>query len=81
MIKFSYPLKAMLAAGSLAAVIAGYAVLWFCGRIVSTGGVDWAHSRLIWISCAVPAVLIGWMCVVFARQLLAAAKAERAASR
>ena len=81
MIKFSYPLKAMLAAGSLAAVIAGYAALWFCGRIVSTGGVDWAHSRLIWISCAVPAVLIGWMCLVFARQLLAAAKAERAASR
>lgn len=70
-------LKALLAVGSLFAVIAIYAIFLFHGRVVPTGGVDRTHGVLIWIACFVPAFLIGWVNLTFARQLFAEAKAGR----
>ena len=82
MIKLSYQLKAMIAAGSLAAVVALYAMLVFLSRVVSTGGIDSTHSQVILSSGGICAFLIGWAALVFTRQLFAAAKDERkAASR
>ena len=81
MLKLSYQLKAMIAAGSLAAVVAIYAVLVFLARVTpATGGIDSAHSQIILESCALVAFLIGWACLVFTRQLLAAAKEEQKAA-
>lgn len=66
----SYRLQGLALMGQGAAVLLLYLVFWFAGRIVSTGGVDWAHSRLIWIACLVPAVLIAWAHFAVAKQLL-----------
>lgn len=79
MIKLSYQLKAMIAAGSLAAVVAIYATLVFLARVTpATGGIDSAHSQIVLSGCGICAFLIGWACWVFTRQLFTAAKEERA---
>lgn len=70
-------LKALLALGGLLAVVAIYAIFLFHGRRHALAGVDTTHGVLIWISCLVPAFLIGWVHLVFARQLFAEAKAGR----
>ena len=66
----SYRMQGMALMGQGAAVVLLYFVFFFAGRIIPTGGVDWAHSRLIWISCAVPTILIAWAHYAVAKQLL-----------
>lgn len=70
-------LKALIALGGLIAVVASFAIFLFHGRTHELAGVDATHGVLIWISCFVPAFLIGWVHLVFARQLFAEAKAGR----
>ena len=77
MFKLSYQMKAMMAAGSVVACVALMGVMWFGGRVVSTGGIDRTHAQLTWIGSFVPLFFIGWASAVFTRILLAAAKAEK----
>ena len=70
-------LKALMAAGSVGACVALFALMVVAARVVPTGGVDPTQQFLIISSSAVPAFLIGWASLVFARQLFAAARAER----
>lgn len=77
MIKLSYQMKAMMAAGSVGACVALMGLMWFVGRVVSTGGIDRTHAQLTWIGSFVPLFFIGWASLVFTRILLAAARAER----
>lgn len=77
MIKLSYQMRAMMAAGSVGACVALMGIMWYGGRVSSTGGVDRTHSLLTWIGAFVPLFFIGWASLVFTRILLAAAKAEK----
>lgn len=77
MIKLSYQMRAMMAAGSAAACLGLMGVMWFVGRRTSTGGLDITNSQLTWIGSFVPLFFIGWASLVFARILFAAARAER----
>ena len=77
MIKLTYQTRARMAAGSVAACVALMGVMWYAGRVVSTGGIDRTHGMLVWIGASVPLFFIGWASLVFTRILLAAAKAEK----
>lgn len=66
-----------LAFTGLAAVCAVlYGILFYFGSYLvnaaglTTGGTDVISGRVIWVACAVPAVLIAWMALAFRRQLL-----------
>ena len=71
-------LKALMAAGALASVVALWAVFLFIAPVVSTGGVDDTHSKLIMITTAVPAFFMAWPALTFTRILMAEAKREQA---
>ena len=77
MLKLSYQMRAMMAAGSVAVCVGLMGVMWFVGRRTSTGGLDLTHSQISWIGSFVPLFFIGWASLVFARILFAAARAER----
>lgn len=72
------PLKALMAAGALATVVALWAVFMFVAQVTSTGGVDDTHSKLILITTTVPAFLIAWPALTFTRILMAESKREKA---
>jgi hypothetical protein len=81
MFKLSYQLKAMIAGGSLGAIVAIFAAIVFVARVTPpTGGIDATHSQLTLISCGLCAFLMGWAALVFTRQLLAASKEEKKAA-
>lgn len=71
-------LKALMAAGALASMVALWAVFLFIAPVVSTGGVDDTHSKLIIVSTAVPAFFMGWAALAFLRILMAEVKREKA---
>ena len=78
MIKLSYRMRAMMAAGSVAACVGLMGVMWFLGRPTSTGGIDRTNAQLTWIGSFVPLFFIGWASLVFARILAVAARSDQA---
>lgn len=74
--KLSYRQMALAFAGLAAVSAVLYGILFYFGSYLvnvaglSTGGTDHITGRVIWVACAVPAVLIGWMALAFRRQLL-----------
>ncbi|MBI2797124.1 MAG: hypothetical protein HYX65_10510 [Gemmatimonadetes bacterium] len=78
MLKLSYQVRAMMAAGSVAACVGLMGVMWFIGRVTSTGGIDRTHAQLTWIGSFVPLFFIGWASLAMTRILFAAARAGKA---